>query len=180
MLQDTLACSVLFTIGHSNHSIGRFLELLEAAGVRLLADVRRVPRSQRNPQFNLDTLEAALAERGIGYWHFGSLGGMREPRLDSPNSAILEDVFRGYADHMSTAEFQEALDDLIGSGEERQVAVMCAEAAPRDCHRSFLADSAAARGHEVIHLLADGSRLRHEISPLARVEGSRVTYPGLW
>lgn len=171
---------MLLTIGHSNHTVERFIDLLEAANVRLLADIRRYPRSQRNPQFNSDSLESALAARGIRYWHFGALGGMREPRADSPNSAILEDGFRGYADHMAAPEFERALDDLLGSAAETGTAVMCAEADPRDCHRSLLSDAVTARGWEVFHLLADGTRKRHELSPLARVTGGAVTYPGLW
>lgn len=171
---------MLLTIGHSNHPIERFIELLEAADVRLLADVRRYPRSQRNPQFNSDSLETELAAHGVRYWHFGALGGMREPRADSPNTAILEEAFRGYADHMATPEFQSALDDLLGSAGEGAVAVMCAEADPRDCHRSLLADAVTARGWEVLHLLADGSRKRHDLSALARVSDGMATYPGLW
>lgn len=171
---------MLLTIGHSNHPAGRFIGLLEAVNVRLLADVRRYPRSQRNPQFNSDSLEAALAARGIRYCHFVELGGMREPRPDSPNTAILEEAFRGYADHMASAGFEQALDDLLALAGEEAAAVMCAEADPRDCHRSLLADAVAARGRDVAHLLPDGSRRRHELSPLARVSGRRVTYPGLW
>lgn len=171
---------MLLTIGHSNHPVERFLDLLQAAGVGLLADVRRNPWSRRNPQFNSAALEESLSDRNIRYWHFGALGGMREPRADSPNTAILDDGFRGYADHMSGAEFQSALGELITLSEEHRVAVMCAEADPRDCHRSFLADAAVARGCEVMHLLADGTRRPHEVSALARIASERVTYPGLW
>jgi uncharacterized protein (DUF488 family) len=180
MLQDTLWFAVLLTIGHSNHPIERFIELVEGEGVRLLADIRRYPRSRRNPCFNSDSLEQALAARGIAYWHFPALGGMRQPADDSPNTAILDSRLRGYADHMSTKAFQVALTELLDLSAAQPVAAMCAEADPRDCHRSFLADAALARGRGVTHLLPSGAKRPHELSPLASIEGESVTYPGLW
>ncbi len=171
---------MLLTIGHSNHSWERFLDPLARHGVRVLADIRRVPRSGRNPQFSGRELARALAGAGIAYRHFPGLGGMREPAPDSPNTAVLDAVFRGYADHMSTGLFARSLGELLDLAARDPVAAMCAEADPADCHRSYLADAAAARGAEVTHILANGGLRAHALSPLARIDGGSITYPGLF
>jgi len=139
----------IFTIGHSTHPIEEFVHLLQAHGVEQLIDIRTVPRSRTNPQFNRETLPNSLKAAGIGYLHMPALGGLRHPRADSPNTAWRNASFRGYADYMQTAEFAAAIDRLVELGSQTQVAIMCAEAVPWRCHRSLIADALVARGMEV-------------------------------
>src|SRR4051794_3482056 len=128
----------VYTVGHSVHEPGEFMELLHAHDVRLLVDVRRHPASRRVPQFNSPPLAETLASGGIAYQHSEELGGRRSPAPDSPNGGWRNDQFRGYADHMATPEFKAALEGLVA--EERRTAVMCAEARWVSCHRRLIAD----------------------------------------
>jgi len=169
----------IFTIGHSTRSLDDFLALLRAHGVVQLADIRTVPKSRRHPHFARDALERSLPAAGVAYRHFPALGGLRRPRLDSRNSAWRHEGFRGYADHMETPEFDAAVDDLMGWGSGAPTAVMCAEAMWWQCHRRLLADALAARGVEVRHIMSAASAPPHEITEFARIEGERVSYPGL-
>jgi uncharacterized protein (DUF488 family) len=171
--------ATVFTVGHSNRSIEDFLALLKAHGIERLVDIRTVPRSRHNPQFNRDALPVALRRAGIAYTHMPSLGGLRHPRRDSINSAWRNDSFRGYADYMQTAEFETALDELIGIASGEKTALMCAEAVPWRCHRSLVADGLTARGEQVEHILSETRRNPHSLTPFARVESRRVTYPGV-
>ena len=168
------------TIGHSNRPVEELVELLKANGVALLADVRSMPRSRHNPQFNRETLPETLEEEGIGYVHLPELGGMRRPRPDSTNTGWQNASFRGYADYMQTAEFEAALENLARLDGERRVAVMCAEAVPWRCHRSLISDALTARGVRVTHILSMGSNRAHELTSFARVADGRVDYPGLF
>ena len=152
--------------------------MLRGAGIKTLCDIRRYPMSRRNPHFNADRLAASLHELGIEYRHFESLGGRRAPDAASVNTAIREEQFRGYADHMQTPEFNDALSQVLLLAAECPTAVMCAEALPFKCHRSLLADAATARGVRVVHLIGASQR-EHELSKYARVEDERVTYPAL-
>ncbi|MBM3736988.1 MAG: DUF488 domain-containing protein [Acidobacteria bacterium] len=170
----------MLTIGHSNRTAPEFVSRLRANGVELLADIRRIPKSGRNPWFSGPALRADLSAAGIGYRHFEALGGMRTARDDSPNSAILDASFRGYADHMMTAEFNAALDELLDLASRCKAAAMCAEADPAHCHRWYLADAVVARGWEVGHITSQGPPHAHSLSPWARVEEGRVKYPGLF
>ncbi len=167
----------VLTAGHSTRTAAEFVELLRANGVRRLIDIRTVPRSARNPQFDRDTFPQALAEAGIGYTHLAGLGGLRKPRRDSPNTGWRNTSFRGYADYMLTAEFERALAELIAAAEREQVAIMCAEALPWRCHRSLVADALAVRGIEVAHIMGAGAPRAHSLTSFAHVEGTRVTYP---
>ncbi len=169
----------IFTIGHSTRAIEEFLELLRTNAVERLTDIRTVPRSRRNPQFNCDALPDSLARAGIRYLHMPELGGLRHPRADSPNGAWRNDSFRGYADYMQTPEFAAAMEKLIGLGREQQAAIMCAEAVPWRCHRSLVADALTARGVAVEDIIGSGRRQPHKMTPFARVEDARVWYPGL-
>ena len=168
------------TIGHSNRPVAELVELLKANGVELLADVRTVPRSRHNPQFNRETLPETLAQAGIDYVHLPSLGGLRRPRSDSTNTGWKNASFRGYADYMQTAEFEAALEKLAGLDGERRVAIMCAEAVPWRCHRSLISDALTARGVGVVHIMSLGTNRAHQLTSFARAEGGRVDYPGLW
>ncbi len=169
----------IFTIGHSTRPIEEFLELLRANAVELLVDIRTVPGSRRNPQFNRDALPDWLGRAGIRYLHMPELGGLRHPRADSPNGAWRNDSFRGYADYMQTPEFAAAIEKLIGLSSDQQTAIMCAEAVPWRCHRSLVADALTARGIGVEDIIGSGRRQPHKMTPFARVEGARVWYPGL-
>jgi uncharacterized protein (DUF488 family) len=131
---------LVFTLGHSTRSFDELIALLGEHGIGQLIDVRRYPASRRHPQFGRERLERSLAEAGVGYVHEADLGGHREPRADSPNTAWREEAFRGYADHMASDEFQQALGRVLRRAAEGRIVVMCAEADSRKCHRQVLAD----------------------------------------
>jgi uncharacterized protein (DUF488 family) len=169
-------------VGHSTRSLDDLVEMLSWAGATVLADVRTLPRSRRHPHVDGAALAAALPDRGIAYLHVPALGGLRRPRPDSLNTAWKNAGFRGYADHMQTAEFEAGLAALMGAAADGTVAVMCAEALPWKCHRSLLSDALVARGVEVRHIMGSPARPRlepHDLTAWARVKDGRVTYPGL-
>ena len=166
----------MMTIGHSNRSAAEFIALLQAHGVETVVDVRTVPKSRHNPQFNRDALPGTLREAGIGYLHMPRLGGLRHPRKDSINLGWRNASFRGYADYMQTPEFVRSLDALIAV--PGRAAVMCAEAVPWRCHRSMIADALTARGIPVEHIMSAQTKTTHKLTAFAHVEGTRVTYPG--
>jgi uncharacterized protein (DUF488 family) len=169
--------SEVFTIGHSARSINEFVDLLKAHGVKHVVDVRTVPRSLRNPQFSIDSLPEALATEGIAYEHMPSLGGFRHPRPDSPNGGWRNTSFRGFADYMQTPEFEQALDALVDRARREPTAIMCAEALPWRCHRSLMSDALTLRGETVEHIMSADSARPHRLTPFARVEDGRATYP---
>lgn len=173
----TWPAGTVFTVGHSTLPIDAFLDLLAAYRIEQLADVRTVPRSRRNPQFNAETLRESLAGAGIDYVPFRELGGLRKPRSDSPNLGWRNESFRGYADYMQTPEFAAALERLIALAHERRTAVMCAEAVPWRCHRSLIADALMVRGIGVVEILSPTSYRDHSLTPFAHVSGTAVTYP---
>jgi len=167
----------MMTIGHSNRPVDELIGMLQAHGVDLLVDVRTVPKSRYNPQFNTENLPAPLRTAGIEYLHMPGLGGLRRARKDSINTGWRNDSFRGYADYMQTPEFDAALVDLLQASRGRQAAVMCAEAVPWRCHRSMIADALTARGVAVEHIMSAAKRSPHKMTAFALVEGTRVTYP---
>ncbi len=169
----------MFTIGHSTRSFEEFVVLLQTRSIELLADVRTVPRSRHNPQFNTENLAPALATAGITYVQLPALGGWRRPLADSPNTGWRHASFRGYADYMLTAEFRSALDGLIVLGRAHRLAFMCAEAVPWRCHRSLIADALVARGYEVCHIISATKADPHRMTPFAHVKSGVVTYPPL-
>lgn len=165
-----------FSVGHSTRSLEELLTVLGEAGVRRVADVRTVPRSRRVPQFNAEGLARALPERGLAYVHLPALGGWRRPRADSPNAGWSNAAFRGYADHMDSAEFAAGLAELEALARALPTAAMCAEAPWWRCHRRLLADALLARGWRVEHL-GLGRRTMHELTSFAVVRDGRVSYP---
>jgi len=169
--------TVIHTIGHSTRPAADFVSLLTAHGIRTLVDVRTIPRSRHNPQFNSDTLEATLAEHGIEYVHAPELGGLCKPRPDSINTGWRNTSFRGYADYMQTPAFQTAVDRLVERADQVPTAIMCAEAVPWRCHRSLVADALMARGHEAREIVSETKATPHKLTPFARVDGANVTYP---
>jgi uncharacterized protein (DUF488 family) len=170
---------VIHTIGHSTHTQEDFLRLLEAHGIRQLADIRTIPQSRRHPHFGKEALAGWLAASGISYRHFPALGGLRRPRPDSVNTAVRHASFRGYADHMQTAEFHDGMAALEAFAGEGATVVMCAEAVWWRCHRRFLADALFVRGVRVQHILSTGPAKPHQLSDFARVHDGTVLYPGL-
>lgn len=170
---------VVYTIGHSTRAIEAFVALLRAHGVTSLADVRTVPRSRHNPQFNADSLAASLAAHGIQYARFPGLGGFRRARPDSPNAGWRNASFRGYADYMQTPAFAEQIGLLLDLAGKETVAVMCAEAVPWRCHRSLIADALVVRGVRTEEIVSEVRTAPHALTPFARVEGIDVTYPAL-
>ena len=151
--------------------------MLQAHGITMLVDVRTVPRSRTNPQFNRETLPESLKSHGIEYQHAAALGGLRRPRPDSPNTGWKNDSFRGYADHMRTPEFRNALDALIGIAQKETAAIMCAEAVPWRCHRSLIADALTVRNVPVEHVTSATRRHPHKLTSFARVSNGEITYP---
>lgn len=167
----------MLTIGHSTRPVAEFVEMLRAHSVRALVDVRTVPRSRHNPQYNRETLPGVLAEAGIEYIHMPELGGLRHPRPDSPNMGWRNASFRGYADYMQTEAFTQALERLMAIDADRPAAVMCAESVPWRCHRSLIADALLARGIPVHHILSGPAARPHVMTPFAHREGARLFYP---
>ncbi|HEY2183716.1 MAG TPA: DUF488 domain-containing protein [Xanthobacteraceae bacterium] len=167
----------IFTIGHSTLPIERFVVVLQAYGIERLADIRTIPRSRHNPQFNDTALANSLTARHLEYVHIKALGGLRRPSKDSPNTGWRNEAFRGFADYMQTQEFQDALEALFQMGHEKRVAIMCAEAVPWRCHRSLVADALNVRGMPVVEILSESSYRMHTLTPFAQVEGLRITYP---
>ena len=170
---------IILTVGHSTHPIEDFLKLLAAHAVELLIDIRTIPKSRRNPQYNSDTLAQALERAGIEYRHMPGLGGLRHPRKDSINTAWQNAGFRGYADYMQTPQFEASLHQLIQVADRQRTVIMCAEAVPWRCHRSLVADALMAHGATVEHILSGKAAKAHAYTAFARVEGQQVTYPGL-
>jgi uncharacterized protein (DUF488 family) len=169
----------IWTIGHSTRTIEEFIGALQAHGIKLVADVRLLAGSKRYPQFNKEVLAKSLADRGIVYEHFPELGGRRKPRNDSRNIAWRNEVFRGYADYMETAEFSQGLARLQGMAERRgAIAIMCAEAVWWRCHRSLIADRLKAQGAEVIHILNANKTEPHPFTSAARIVDGKLDYSG--
>lgn len=168
---------VVMTIGHSTRPIDEFIQLLRSHSVQRLVDVRTVPRSRHNPQFNREQLSPALHSAHIHYSYMPGLGGFRRARQDSINTAWRNASFRGYADYMQTPEFQEHLDELIELAKQERVAVMCAEAVPWRCHRSLIADALLVRGIEVREVTSSTGTRLHTLTPFAQVKGTQVIYP---
>ena len=168
---------VVLTVGHSTRSLDEFLLLLAAHSVRRLVDVRTVPRSRHNPQFNRDTLPGALEAAGIHYAHEPGLGGFRRTDRGSPNLGWRNASFRGFADYMQTPVFAESLAGLIAVASRERVVLMCAEAVPWRCHRSLIADALVVHGVRVEEIISGTRRQVHVLTPFAQVDGLVLTYP---
>jgi uncharacterized protein (DUF488 family) len=167
----------VLTIGHSARSLEEFVDLLKAHAVKCVVDVRKMPRSRHNPQFNQETLSAALDQADIRYIAMPGLGGLRRRLPDSPNAGWRNKSFQGYADYMQTHEFGDAIEQLIRLARKYRVAVMCAEAVPWRCHRSLIADALTVRGIPVEDIMSASRRTPHRLTQWARVEGTCITYP---
>lgn len=169
--------AAVYTIGHSTLAIEDFLAILKAYEIRRLIDIRTVPRSRHNPQFNRDELPKTLKKGGIEYLHMAELGGLRHARKDSINTGWRNASFRGFADYMQTPEFAAGVEHLIELATEKPSAIMCAEAVPWRCHRSLVGDAVTARGMPVFDIFNATKAEPHRMTPFAKVDGIRVTYP---
>jgi uncharacterized protein (DUF488 family) len=170
--------SKVCTIGHGSRPLDEFIELLLSFDVRLVLDVRTIPRSRHNPQFNRETLPGDLKIQKIGYQHLSGLGGLRKPLPDSVNTGWHNSAFQGFADYMQTEAFLSNLNQVIESASRQILALMCAETLPWRCHRSLIADALVIRGIPVTHLFKAGVAEDHRLTPFARVEKTTITYPG--
>lgn len=167
----------IYTIGHSTHNLDEFIEMLKAYNITLIVDVRTVPRSRHNPQFNKETLPNTLKLCNIKYLSMTEIGGLRHPKKDSVNMAWENSSFRGYADYMQTKEFIENLLKLVLLAKENCLAIMCAEALPWRCHRNLISDALVVRRIKVLHIISKTDTITHQLNEMAHVEGTKITYP---
>jgi uncharacterized protein (DUF488 family) len=176
-VEERVKKPVLYTIGHSTRPIGDFLKLLEAHGVEKLIDVRTIPRSRHNPQFDQTALRQTLKAAHIRYEHMRKLGGRRHARRDSPNGGWVNASFRGYADYMQTRDFQDGLQRLEDEARKRVTAIMCAEGFAARCHRSLIADALVVAGWRVLHIQSRKTAGAHHRTPFLRVRKGVLLYP---
>jgi len=168
---------VMLTVGHGTKSIDELISLLMTYEVQRVVDVRTIPRSWHNPQFNKDILPENLKKVRMGYIHIKGLGGLRHAEKDSVNTAWRNASFRGFADYMQTEDFKKNLERLIKLAKQKKIAIMCAESVPWHCHRSLIADALFVRGIQVKHIMSQKTCNDHTLTPWAKVKGFQVTYP---
>ncbi|MDE1765676.1 MAG: DUF488 domain-containing protein [Thaumarchaeota archaeon] len=169
--------STIFVVGHSTRTIASFVDLLKAHSINLLVDIRTIPRSRYNPQFNEDSLKKKMKDNKIDYLHMKGLGGLRHSDKNSINLGWHNLSFRGFADYMQTKEFNSSIKELIKLSKTRIVAIMCAEGNPFRCHRSLVADALLVRHVKALHISSKISAREHVLTPFARVSGKKITYP---
>jgi uncharacterized protein (DUF488 family) len=169
--------TTVYTIGHSTHSIDEFINILQQYNINELVDIRTIPKSRHNPQFNGPELAHVLRNHHIGYRHQKNLGGLRHAHADSVNTGWHNSSFRGFADYMQTAEFTEGLSTLIDIAHNKTVAIMCAEAVPWRCHRSLIGDALLVHNVNVENIFNATSSKPHSMTPFAKVHGTQITYP---
>ena len=168
---------LVMTIGHSTHTLEEFVHLLQVHEATCVVDVRTIPRSWHNPQFNKDSLPDSLRKVGLGYVHMPGLGGLRNTRPDSVNLGWRNKSFRCFADYMQTPEFTQSLEELIRLADQDHIVLMCAEALPWRCHRSLIADALLVRGFRIEDILGATQRQVHTLTPFAQIRGTEITYP---
>ena len=170
---------LIYTVGHSTRPIKEFIDILQTYAIEQLVDVRSIPGSSANPQFNKETISRSLAEVQISYYHHQALGGLRHVQADSPNTGWRNVSFRGYADYMLTSAFHTALEQLIALASTEYTVIMCAEAVPWRCHRSLIADALTVRGVIVYDLFSRTQCKQHNLTSFAVIKDGMVTYPAL-
>jgi uncharacterized protein (DUF488 family) len=171
--------SAIFTIGHSTHPIDEFVKILQAHGIKEIVDVRTIPKSRHNPQFNSDTLKESLRQAHIRYKHLKNLGGLRHTTKDSKNLGWRNTSFRGFADYMGTDEFAEGLEALEKVAVQRKTAIMCAEAVPWRCHRSLIGDALTKQKWNVFDIMSSKTAYKHRLTSFLRVKKGKLIYPKL-
>ncbi|HUH65672.1 MAG TPA: DUF488 domain-containing protein [Syntrophales bacterium] len=169
----------IYTIGHSTHTADEFVSIIHAHGIETVVDVRSVPGSRHNPQFNKEELEKTLREQKMDYVHLKALGGLRHTTKASVNTGWRNASFRGFADYMQTPEFAGGIEELIELAREKKVAIMCSEAVPWRCHRSLIGDALLVRGFHVEDIMSAATSKPHSLTPWAKVAGKEITYPGV-
>ncbi len=167
----------IYTIGHSTHPLEEFISILLAYKIESVVDVRTIPRSRHNPQFNGQQLESDLQRRGIEYLHLKELGGLRHTTKGSVNTGWRNSSFRGFADYMQTEDFRVGLERLMIVADRKRTAIMCAEAVPWRCHRSLIADALIVRNIFVQDIMSAKTIKPHMLTPWAKVDGAFITYP---
>jgi uncharacterized protein (DUF488 family) len=170
----------VYSVGHSNRSIAEFVDLLRTGGVRLVIDVRTVPRSRANPQFNADVLPDELAPYQIGYQRIAELGGLRGRSHDVPsdvNGYWENQSFHNYADYALSEPFEDGLEQLMRISAQQPTAIMCAEAVWWRCHRRIITDYLLARCRPVMHLMGAGRIEPASMTPGARERDGHIVYP---
>ena len=167
----------IFVVGHSTRPIESFIDLLKAHSIDILADIRTIPKSRHNPQFNEESLKKKLNDNKIGYLHMNGLGGLRHADKNSVNLGWRNLSFREFADYMQTEEFDSALRELITLSKTHTVAIMCAEGNPFRCHRSLVADALFVQHVKALHISSKISARKHVLTLFAKVEGRNITYP---
>jgi uncharacterized protein (DUF488 family) len=167
----------IYTIGHSTYTVDEFVAMLQAFHIEMLVDVRSIPKSRHNPQFNKDELEKSLRKYKIDYMHLGLLGGLRHTTKASINTAWKNTSFRGFADYMQTSEFAEGMEQLVGLAKEKILAIICSEALPWRCHRSLIGDALLVRNYHVEDIMSSKTTKPHILTPWAKVKGMEITYP---
>ncbi len=168
---------IIYTIGHSSRSLDEFVELLKINNICRVVDIRTIPGSRHNPQFNREVFSKSIRNRHFYYSYMKALGGLRRPLKDSINTQWKNSSFRGFADYMQTAEFAEALDRLMKISSGKRTAIMCAEAVPWRCHRSLIADALTIHRIEVEHIISKKSIKKHVMTPFGKIEHGRIYYP---
>ena len=168
---------IIFTIGHSTRSIEEFTELLRTYSIKEVVDVRSIPKSRHNPQFNEETLKQSLQLAHIRYRRLEKLGGLRHSKKDSINLGWHNISFRGFADYMATMEFSEGLEALMKIARVRGTAIMCAEAVPWRCHRSLIADALIKKGWLVQDIMSRTNVTKHQLTSFLRVQKGQLVYP---
>lgn len=178
-MKENMKSKIIFTIGHSTKSIKEFEQLLKKYNINQLIDIRKIPYSRHNPQFNKDILSHYLRNRKIGYRNMVGLSGLRHTTKRSINTGLTNKSFRGFADYMQTDQFQHNIKKLIEIAQKKTIVLMCAELVPFRCHRSLIADALTAQGIVVKDIYSLTSVKKHIMRPYARIHNKRIYYPTL-
>lgn len=167
----------VFTIGHSTRAFAQFADLLVAHKIKKIVDIRTIPKSRHNPQFNEEKIKNSLVGVKIKYEHVKQLGGLRHAKKDSMNLGWRNASFRGFADYMQTDEFKQGLAYLKKIAQKQDTAIMCAEAVPWRCHRSLIADALTLQKWRVFHIQSKNTANEHKVTPFLKIKGGEITYP---
>ena len=168
---------IIYALGYSTRTISDFMKILNAHSIKLVADIRKIPKSRYNPQFNETSLKRSLHRHDIKYCHLPGLGGLRKTVKDSMNLGWRNASFRGYADYMQTPAFKKELDQLIVLGKKQTTVIMCAEGNPFRCHRLLVADALLIRGIKVLQISSIKSAKEHKLTSFAKINGMQISYP---
>jgi uncharacterized protein (DUF488 family) len=167
---------IIYTIGHSTHTLEEFIAMLKSFNIELLADIRSFPGSRKFPHFNKENLPASLAENNIEYIHLKNLGGRRKVNPESCNTGWRVAAFRGYADYMETESFKKAIKELEQIASEKRAAYMCAEAVWWRCHRSLVSDYLKHNGWTVLHIMGVNKSTEHPYTAPAKIMNGKLNY----